>query len=59
MATTYILTEKGAAAFRKYPLHPGDAQAKAGDIYTRQVRDSLKRQYARAGFIEEKREASA
>ena len=58
MEKTYILTEKGAAAFRLHPRFPGDAQAKAGDIYTRQVRDSLKRQYARAGFIEEKREGS-
>lgn len=58
MAKTYILTEKGAEAFRRLPRFPGDAQAKAGDIYTRQVSDSLKRQYARQGFIEEKKEAT-
>lgn len=51
MEKTYILTEKGAESFRRFGV-----QAQAGDVYTRPVRDSLKRQYARAGFIEEKKE---
>lgn len=46
----FILTEQGADSFRRFGI-----PAQAGDPYTRNVRESVLKQYIRAGFITEKK----
>lgn len=50
---TYTLTEKGAAAFRKFgrPAQVGDSY----DHYARAIPEKVLRQYLRCGFIQEEK----